>query len=216
MTNDTRFTLPLYTVPLAASFLGMHRTTLNSWVGKPHLLTVLPGQRLEPRIPFMGLVEAQFYGELRRAGLSMQAIASGMKAVRHDLGDRMLERGVLAHDGKDILMNLASAGDNPEWERARDRQGGLPEIIEIGLKPIIYVDDDLPGRVRLTAYGNTSVVADPRFAFGQPIVEASGSRVEDILSLFKAGEAVSTVAEEMGVSTDDVESIVRMHLALAA
>jgi hypothetical protein len=36
--------------------------------------------------------------------------------------------------------------------------------------PIIYTDDDIPGRVFLTAYKNTSVVADPLFSFGQPIV----------------------------------------------
>ncbi|MDR3360438.1 MAG: hypothetical protein LBO20_07315 [Bifidobacteriaceae bacterium] len=215
MANDSRFTLPLDTVSLAASHLAMARATLNEWARKPDLLTILPGRSREPRLPFIGLVEAQFYHELRKAGLSMQAIASSVKAVRRDLGDRMLERGVLTHDGKDILMNLARGGD-PDWERARDRQGGLPQIIEIGLKPVIYVDDELPGRARLTAYGGTPVVADPRFALGQPIVESSGSRGEDILSLFKAGETVSTVAEEMGVSPDDVESIVRTRLALAA
>jgi uncharacterized protein (DUF433 family) len=215
MIDDARFTLPLYTLPLAAFHLAMPSNTLNYWANKGGLLTMVPGGGREPRLPFIGLVEAQFYRELRRAGLSLQAINSGLKVVRQELGDRMLERGVLAHDGKDILMNLASGGD-AQWERARDRQGGLPKIIEIGLKPIIYTDDSLPGRVRLTAYGQTPVVADPGFSFGQPIVETSGARVEDILAMFKAGERLSTVADEMGVSTDDVESIVRTHVALAA
>ncbi|MCL2472027.1 MAG: DUF433 domain-containing protein [Propionibacteriaceae bacterium] len=213
--SDTRFTLPLYTVALAAFHLAMPPSTLKAWSDKSDLLTMVPGQGREPRLPFMGLVEAQFYRELRKAGLSMQAVTTGMSAVRKQLGDRMLEQGILAHDGRDILMNLATRGD-PHWERARDQQGGLPQIIDIGLKPIIYTHDHLPGRIRLTAYGETSVVADPRFAFGQPIVESSGVRVEDILSMFKAGEKVATVAEEMGVSHDDVESIVRTHLALAA
>jgi uncharacterized protein (DUF433 family) len=215
MIDDTRFTMPLYTVPLAAFHLAMPSNTLSSWAKRSRLLTMVPGEGREPRLPFIGLAEAQFYRELRKAGLSMQAINSGMTAVRNELGDRMLERGVLAHDGRDILMNLATGGD-AQWERARDRQGGLPEIIEIGLRPIIYTSDDLPGRVRLTAYGSTSVVADPNYAFGQPIVEKSGVRVEDVLSLFKSGETLSVVANEMGVSTDDVESIVRTHLALAA
>ena len=215
MTTDTRFSIPLYTVGLAAFHLSMAPGTLRQWISKADLLTTVPGRGREPRLPFMGLVEAQVYHELRKAGLSMQAITTGMLAVRRELGGRMLMRGVLAHDGRDILMNLATGGD-PEWERARDKQGGLPKIIDLGLKPIIYIDDDLPGRVRLTAYGETFVVADPNFAFGQPIVESSRTRVEDILSMFKAGEKVTTVAEEMGVSRDDVESIVRTHLALAA
>ena len=215
MTADTRFTVPLYTIALAAFHLAMPPSTLNAWSNKARLLTLLPGEGREPRLPFIGLVEAQLYRELRRAGLSMQAIVTGMSAVRRELGDKMLECGRLAHDGREILLNLADDGE-PEWERARDKQGGLPEIIDIGLRPIIYTDDQLPGRVRLTAYGKTSVVADPHFAFGQPIVESSGGRVEDILSMFKAGEKVDTVVEEMGVSRDDVESIVRTHLALAA
>lgn len=215
MTNDMRFTLPLYTVPLAASYLAMSRSAFNGWTKKSGLLSMVSGEGRHPRLPFMGLVEAQFYRELRKAGLSMQSITSGMQVVRQTLGERMLVRGVIAHDGKDILMNLAAQGD-PEWERARDGQFGLKGVIDIGLKPITWDDDGLPARVRLTAYGETLVVADPDYAFGQPIVESSGVRVEDILSLFKAGEPLITVADEMGVTTEDVESIVRNHLVLAA
>ena len=215
MIADTRFTLPLYTVSLAAFHLAMPLSTLNNWGTKTGLITTVSGKGREPRLPFIGLVEAQLYRELRKAGLSMQAITAGMSAVRKELGERMLEKGILAHDGRDILMNLATGGD-PHWERARDKQGGLPKIIDVGLKPIIYTDDNLPGRVRLTAYSGTMVVADPQYAFGQPIVESSGVRVEDILGMFKAGEAVSSVAEEMGVGCDDVECIVRTHLTLAA
>jgi uncharacterized protein (DUF433 family) len=215
MTVDARFTVPLYSAALAASHLDLSASTLNRWMGQDALLTVLPGSGRDPRLPFIGLVEAQFYRELRRAGLSLQAIRSGMKVVRQELGNRMLVRGIIAHDGRDILMNLAARGDT-EWVRARDHQGGLPQIIDIGLKPISWGEDDLPARVRLTAYGDTPVIADPRYAFGQPIVESSGARVEDILALFKAGEALATVAAEMGVANEDVEAIVRTHLALAA
>lgn len=213
--DDTRFTLPLYTLPSAASHLGLARSTLRGWVGKKHLMTSIPSDGQQPQLPFIALAEAQLFMELRRAKLSLQAITSGMGVVRRELGNRMLQRGILAHDGTDILMNLAAGGD-ADWERARDRQGGLKRVIEIGLKPIEYTYDDLPGRVRLTAYGPTAVVADPDFAFGQPIVEDSGARVEDILSMFKAGEDVAAVAAEMGVRAHDVESIIRTHVALAA
>ena len=72
------------------------------------------------------------------------------------------------------ISTVSARGDGPRsgdpyWERARDRQGGLPKIIDLGLQPIIYTDDDLPGRVRLTAYGETRVVTDPNYAFGQQL-----------------------------------------------
>jgi uncharacterized protein (DUF433 family) len=184
-------------------------------MGRDQLLTSVSGRGRQPRLPFIGLVEAQFYKGLRNTGLSMQAINSGMVEVRRALGDRMLAKGVIAHDGKDILMNLADRGD-PDWVRARDRQGGLPEIIEIGLKPIEWAADGLPQRVRLIAYGDNMVAADPRVALGQPFVVSSGARVEDIIDLFRAGEDLATVSHEMGVNPRDVEAIVRAHLPLAA
>jgi uncharacterized protein (DUF433 family) len=213
MTRDSRFTLPLYNLKPTAFHLAMPPSTLRNWAYADNLLTTLPGEGREPRLPFIGLVEAQLYVELRKAGLSYRAIASGMRVVRRELGDRMLERGVLAHDGTDIVMNLAS-GD-PDWERARDRQGGLKDVVEIGLRPIVYTEDNLPGRLHLTAYQDTSVVADPRFAFGQPILEHSGARVEDVVSLFRGGETLAGVAAETGASTNAVESIIRTHVNAA-
>jgi uncharacterized protein (DUF433 family) len=161
------------------------------------------------------LAEAQFYRGLRDAGLSMQAIASGMRGVREVLGDRMLQKDAIAHDGRDILMNLADQGER-DWVRARDRQGGLPGVIEIGLRPIEWAPDGLPQRVWLTTYGRKRVAADPRFAFGQPFVASSGARVEDILGLFRAGEDLETVSAELGTPMRDIESILRSHLSAAA
>lgn len=214
MSTDSRFTVPLYTLPLAAAHLDIPVRTLTNWTKKSDLLTVLPGHGREPRLPFIALVEAQFYRQLRSQGLSMQAITSGMSAVRAKYGDRMLEKDVLAHDGKDILVNHADEGE-PEWARARDQQGGLPKLIEIGLQPITYTNDNLPGRVRLTAYGDVDVIADPRYSFGQPVIDGTGVRVEDVLSLFRAGENLATITEEMGIGIDAAEAVVRRHLLAA-
>jgi len=216
MVTDDRYTMPLYTIGLAAVHLGMKAGNLQQWVHKDGLITSVPAPRSQPRLPFVALAEAQVYLEFRKAGLRMHAITEGMVKVREQLGVQMLTRGVLAHDGREILMNLADGGD-PAWTRARDLQGGLPEVIEIGLRPITWDDEGIPQTVHLTAYRDVHVVADPRYSFGQPIVDESGVRVEDILALFKAGESVTDVAGELAVDTRAVESIVRTHvLALAA
>jgi uncharacterized protein (DUF433 family) len=215
MALDDRFTVPLYTIGLAASHLGMKPATLARWANKSGLLTTVPATPKFPRLPFIALAEAQVYQAFKEAGLSMQAITSAMENVRKELGPRMLQKDVLAHDGSEILMNLAASGD-PSWTRARDMQGGLPKVIEIGLKPISWDEAGLPETVRLTAYGSAPVIADYRYSFGQPIIEGTMVRAENVVSMFKAGDTIETVAEEMDISPTIVESIVRTHVALAA
>jgi len=135
---------------------------------------------------------------------------AGMQVVRQELGSSMLRKGTLAHDGTDILMNLAEQGD-PDWERARDRQGGIPKIIEIGMRPVEYSLDDYPGRIWLTAYGDGRVMADPDYAFGQPVLASSNVRVEDIYQLWKAKESMKSISYELDVPLADIEAIVRTH-----
>jgi uncharacterized protein (DUF433 family) len=53
------------------------------------------------------------------------------------------------------------------------------------------------------------VVADVRRSFGQPIFTHEGARLEDALSLFRAGEELSVVAEEYGIPFLELEDAVR-------
>lgn len=213
---DARFDVPLYSITEAAMHLRMSDETLRRWVARGDLVRALtPETPKSARLPFIAMAEAQFYLQLRHDGLSLQAITVGMAAVRRALGDRFLIRGALAHDGRDVLLNLSDRDAAAEWTRARDTQGGLPGVIERGLTPITWAPDDRPQRVRLTAYEGAEVVIDPRFVFGQPMLADRGVRTEDILHMFLAGDSVLDVADEFDVPLQVVESIVRTH-ALAA
>lgn len=213
---DPRFDVPLYTIAEAAMHLRMSDETLRRWVARGDLVHVLPPESPRAaRLPFIAMAEAQFYLQLRRDGLSLQAITTGMAAVRRELGERMLMRDRIAHNGRDILLNLADPLASAEWTRAKDMQGGLPGVIERGLKPITWGADDLPQRVRLTAYEGADVIIDPRFVFGQPMLADRGVRTEDIIQMFKAGDSVQDVADEFRVSRDVVESLVRTHILAA-
>jgi hypothetical protein len=168
------------------------------------------------RLPFIALVEAQLYCEFRRGGLSLQTIASGMKAIRAKLGKDMLKEGRLAYDGKDILMNLARTSDAPEWTRAKDLQATIPKIVEEGLRLITWDEQQFPQTIKLAAYGDTDIVADYRFAFGQPIIKGTRTRVDDVIQLFKAGETLKDICDELAVASSVAESILRTHVAIAA
>lgn len=138
------------------------------------------------------------------------AVEEGVTALRKQLGPGWLQRDRLAHDGADILRNLADR-DNPEWIRARDAQAGIPGYIEVGLEHIEFDIDGIPGRVRLAKCAGAEVIIDPRFGFGQPILDEQGVRVQDVAGLFLADDSIAVVSEEFGVAEPVVESIVRSY-----
>jgi uncharacterized protein (DUF433 family) len=70
--------------------------------------------------------------------------------------------------------------------------------------------------VRNLRYRTAEVVADPDLGFGQPVFARGGARVEDVLSMFKAGEPLEVVSEEFGVSLPELEDAVRVALQPAA
>jgi hypothetical protein len=49
------------------------------------------------------------------------------------------------------------------------------------------------------------VTADPDHAFRRPRFAVGGAAVDDVIDLFRAGEPVDAVAEEFGLSCDEVE-----------
>jgi uncharacterized protein (DUF433 family) len=215
--DDARFTIPLYTAGAVARYLGMGVQRLRYWAGKDGLLTVRrPETPRGATLPFIALVEAQLYRTFLSNGLSLQAIALGMKAVREQLGDEMLKEGKLAYDGKSILMNLAQENNSFEWIRAHDQQTTIPKIVDEGLRLITWDNQHYPESVRLTEYGESDVVADYRYAFGQPIIRGTRTRVDDVIQLFKAGESFKNIGDELAIDTRIVESIIRPHVAFAA
>jgi uncharacterized protein (DUF433 family)/transposase-like protein len=208
---DVRTDVPLYTVAEAARHLGLAPSTLRYWVSTKHLVRQLPPEaRGAATLPFVALAEAQFIQGMRGAGLSLQAVTEGVAALKKRLGPDYLMRDRLAHDGRDVLVDLGR-DDGSEWQRARDSQAGIAGVIELGLERITWADDGRPQRVTLAGYEGADVIVDPRFAFGQPMLEGRGVRVEDIAQLFFAGEPIQTVADEFEVAPSAVEAIVRAY-----
>lgn len=208
--HDVRFDVPFYTLAEAAKHLDMAPSTLRFWVVKRQLVRSLPAETSgAATLPFMALAEAQFIRRLRKVGLSLQAVAEGIMTLRDELGPDYLLEGQLAHNGRDVLVRLADR--DSEWERARDQQKGIPGVIELGLDTITFDEAGIPQQIRLDFYDGAEVIIDPRFAFGQPVLDNRGVRVEDLAQMFFAGESVDVVADEYRVTRQDVEAVVRVY-----
>ena len=60
------------------------------------------------------------------------------------------------------------------------------------------------------------MTVDPDHAFGRPRFAHGGAAVDNVIDLFRAGEPVNAVAEEFGLSRDEVEDAIRVATRAAA
>jgi uncharacterized protein (DUF433 family) len=214
--EDTRFDVPIFTVDEGARHLGIPRSTLRDWTRRPAGNASLV-HRVDPQtprsasLPFIGAVEAHMLRGFKELGLNPQEIRASVTRLRNITGDEYaLATRRVATDGVSLLVDLAASTGNPEWQRARDGQGVIPEVIERYLKFVTWRGSDrYPIRLTLQAYEGADVIIDPRFAFGQPILEREKIRVDDILDAFWAGEGYLAIAGEFGVSPSAVEAVIR-------
>jgi uncharacterized protein (DUF433 family) len=214
--RDARFDAPLMTAQEAGVHLGIAPTTIKQWLrlapegGVPVMHSVPPPTAHGPRIPFIALAEAQILRELRNTGLSMQAIRAGVAKLRKDAGEEyVLATRTIASDGGELLYNAATKVA-PEWVRARDGQGNLRQVVDNLLKYVHYAPDGFADRLVLKPYGAADVIVDPRFAFGQPVLQRNKIRIETIADIFYAGESVETIAGEFDLDVNEVEAIIRV------
>jgi uncharacterized protein (DUF433 family) len=216
VSDDTRFDVPLFTVDEGARHLGIPRSTLRDWTRRPAGTAPLV-HRVDPQtprsasLPFIGAVEAHMLRGFKELGLDPQEIRASVTRLRNVTGDEYaLATQRVATDGVSLLVDMAGSTENPQWERARDGQGAITEVIGRYLKFVTWRGPDrYPVRLALTAYEGADVIIDPRFSFGQPVLEREKVRVDDILDASWAGERFPEIAAEFGVSPSDVEAIIR-------
>jgi len=222
MKHDVRFTVPLFTPREAAQHLGMPRSTLRSWLTDkagpaPLVHRVDPDVRRGPPIPFIAVIEAYVLRGFRALSLTPAEIKSAVVRLRRELGTEFaLASSRLATDGVSLLVDMSDTFERPRWERARDGQRVIDEIIEGCLKFVTWPrGDEYPTRLKLPTYEGANVIIDPRFGFGQPVLERSKIKVEDILDAFRSGEGNLVIAGEFGIEPEEVEAVIRARLRAA-
>jgi uncharacterized protein (DUF433 family) len=207
---DPRFDLPLYTRADVALHLGLPATTLGDWL-RSGALEAGTGGRGEPTITFAGLVETHMLRQLRYAGLSLQAIGEAAVALRSRVGRHYpLAWSGLAHDGRDLLVEIAAEGREQGWERIRDSQGGLPGLLRRGSAAIGWSDDGYAATLRLVIYHDIDVIVDPTRASGQPLV--ADVRVEDVVDHVRSGTPYRDIAAKYALEDYELEALLRPHI----
>lgn len=166
---------------------------------------------------FIALTEAHVLDALRDAGVRPQRIRPALRRLQREFGtEYVLAAPALATDGIDVLLDFSRLPEGEGLIEGRTGQHVMREIVEGYLRYVSRGRDGVPTRLQLRAFEPFQVVVDPRRGFGQPKFATSGARVADVAAMFKAGEDANAVAEEFGISADEVGAAVRVLLGRAA
>jgi uncharacterized protein (DUF433 family) len=214
--TDDRFTVPLLTPLEAAEHLQIPERTMHRWLhakaaGHPLVHSIKPERRGWPSVPFVALVEAYVLRALRGFRLSSPKIQAAAAEIRNQFGNPYaLATRRIATDGVDVFIHYL---DSDEIARAGDRQMPIRQVIDDYLQYIVWDEkDEFPTRLRLRRYDPAvaEVVIDPRFAWGAPIIEPAKVTVDTVLGMWRAGETPDVVADEYGLSVEQVQAIIRV------
>lgn len=233
-----RFATPLYTVAEAARYLDVPATTFSAWAagytrrlpGRPvtsgaPILTAVPAATSgDPSVPFIGLAEGVVLSALRRAGVPLQRIRPALSRLQQELGlPYVLASRRLYTDGAEVLFDYADHSGDAGAARAvrdltvvRSGQRQFAGVVDRYLRRVDFGPDGYAVTLRLPAYEAAEILVDPARGLGQPVFARGGARLEDALSLFRAGESVDTVAAEYGMPREHLEDALRLATRVAA
>lgn len=215
----------------AARHLDVPASTLRNWArgyewsshgrtvhGDPILTTVEVAHRSGASIPFVGLAEGLVLAAIRQSGVPLQRIRPALNRLDEEFGiQHALASKKLYTDGAEVLLDISSDLDDPADKQAlgdlvvvRNGQRVFNAVVKSYLQRIKYDSEGYVHLIRLPAYTVAEVIVDPNRGFGQPIFARGGARLEDTLSLFRAGESLGEVANEFGVPLPELEDAVRI------
>jgi uncharacterized protein (DUF433 family) len=217
-------TLPRYATAEAAHYLRLPRATLKTWV---HGRVDPNGHRAEPviKVPagnrllsFQNLVEAHVLGAIRRQhGVSLQRVRKALRFVERRLHQaHPLITAGFQTDGVDLFVDELGKLINASG----DGQTEIAEALRASLARVEHDDDGLAGRlfpfVRGVGREPKVIVVDPRLSFGRPVVAKTGVPVSVIVGRYRAGEDVSAIAADYGISIDNTHDAIRTAIPAAA
>lgn len=212
---------PLFTPKETARHLRIPESTMYYWLseeaaGAPLVHRVPPVRRGWPSVPFVAVIEAYVLRTLREElHLKKSTVRDAAAAIRREFETPYgLATKKVATDGVDIFIEHA----RDDLARAVDGQVPIKDIIEGDLKYITWdTNGDTPARLRLRQYSDIApVIIDPRFAWGAPVVESIRVPVDTVVNLWRSGESMHVVANEYGLTDEQVEEICRTATEPAA
>ncbi|EHI13122.1 hypothetical protein [Mycolicibacterium thermoresistibile] len=220
--DDARFTQGILNMADAARFLALSQPTFHRWAkgyerGEPliHVIHGVPTRKAN--VSFIALTEAYVLAALRDAGVQLRRVRPALDKLQKEFGrEYVLTAPNLATDGIDVLWDFSKSREGAGLIEARTGRYVIREIVEDYLQYISWDSSEIPYQLVLRQWQPAKIVVDLRHSFGQPRFGVSGPRVADVAAMLKAGEPGEVVADEFGISRDEVRTAARVLLGRAA
>ena len=165
-------------------------------------------------LSFANLTEVLALSGFRELGVSMQKVRRALEYVKREMDvDHPFATQRILSDGVELFW---------EYQERRRREvvlvnlvrGGqhvFPEAVMRYLNEIEWGRDAIASRWWPGAGepGAGQVVVDPRRAFGSPVIVGTGIRTEDVFLRFSAGEQLSELADDYGLTLEQAEAAIR-------
>lgn len=204
-----RLTIPNYGLGEAARYARVSPQTVASWHRRPGLeAKALPAREGGQPLSYMQLVEVAVVAALRQAGMSLKAIRQARDYLSTEFGNPYpFATYRFQTDGKELQVPfeqiIGPGGAGKLFSANSKGQLGWSEIIRTRLCEFEY-DEDLALRWHVGGEGS-SIIIDPRVAFGAPAVK--GVPTWSIRERWASGEPAEETAEDFGLATEDVRSV---------
>lgn len=219
--------MPIYSISQAAHYLTIPTATIRSWVRGRSYPTRTGGKRRFPRVillpnddanllSFFNLVEAHVLRAFRQEHkIRLGHIRTALDYVTNRFGwkrplieQRFQTDGIgLLIDHLGQLIDASAAG-----------QTVMKKVVEAHLKRLEWEDNVvscLYPFTRLNEFDSPrSVLIDPRFSFGRPILKQSRVETTVIAERYKAGDSIAHLAKDYACSRLEIEEGLRCELSL--
>ncbi len=196
-----------YSTAEAAHLLSVSSQTLRRWLygyeyahaGNRVSQKALWQPQYDPEtdgalLGFQDLIEAKIVNALRRSGIGLPTIRLCIARAREMLGqDHPFATTAFKTDGKRIFLEITAHVDEASLIDLKDRQHVFRSVVLPSLTGLDFGDERverwwlIPGR--------RTLVADPRRAFGQPILSDAGALTSRIAQDVRAEGSVQRVAK---------------------
>ena len=222
--NDVRET-PAYAISEAAEYLRLPKSTLRAWVlGQRYGKTarffkpvIAIADSEDRKLSFINLVEAFVLAGIRREhNVPLPTVRKAVDYLHRTFKTRRpLAEEQFETDGVDLFVEKFGALVGASQEG----QLQIKEIIRERLKRVVRDPAGVPQKIVLfppqAASRGGSIVLDPRFSFGRPILDGYGLRTAIVAERFQAGDRIEELARDYGVPADAIENAIRCERRVA-
>jgi uncharacterized protein (DUF433 family) len=217
---------PAYPLAEAARILGTNPSTLRAWFhgrdyntkdGRRRSAPVMQAtQKVGAPLSFIDLIEAHMLLAIRKGyGIPLKRLRDAMEYLR-DKGGNLL---FLAHENfKHDRQHLYIKQDDYLLSLSERGQHVNRHVIADGLRQIMHGEDGFADRFFPLIKGQEqkTIMLSPSLGFGRPVLARRGVSVQAITQRFEAGEHVTDLAADYGVTAAEIEDAIRWTTRYAA